>query len=452
MYPSYEERIEDLKTLEAMLKSCRKGAEEALSEDFRTHPPQLTMLIELLMPLSKSRYIRENLKKWMKPQPRHFDRVVHGESRNYVMYQPLGVVGNMAAWNAPFMISLGPLLDILAAGNRAIIKPSELAPATGKVLKEIVSRSFKADHVAVVTGEVDLAQEFATMPWDHLVYTGGQAVGKLVMKAAAENLTPVTLELGGKCSVIIAEDSVNETTVSAILSNKIMKGGQVCIAPDYVLVPETQKDAFVSLCQEILPRMLPSYTNHPQSTGIINERHLDRLLSYLEDAEQKGARLIQLYDLDESVNREDRKPPFTLILDLHDEMEAMRNEIFGPILPVLTYNALNDAISYINAHERPLALYFYTKNKKQAKDLLMRTISGGACINSMCTQVMIPSLPFGGVGYSGMGRYGGFEGFQTFSNQRSIFEMGKGILPEDTFYPPYGETLDGLLNFAFMRE
>jgi coniferyl-aldehyde dehydrogenase len=272
------------------------------------------------------------------------------------------------------------------------------------------------------------------------------------MKAASENLTPVTLELGGKCPVIVAEDSVNEATVSAVLAYKILKGGQVCIAPDYVFVPENKRDAFVSLCKEIMPGMLPSYTDHAQSTGIINERHLDRLLSYLEDAEVKGAELVQLYERDESVNREDRKPPFTLILDPDDGMKVMQEEIFGPILPVKTYASIDDAISYINDHERPLALYIYSNNKKQVKDVLKRTISGGACVNTMLVHAAIPSVPFGGVGYSGMGRYKGFEGFQTFSNQRTVFEMGERVLPADTFYPPYGETMEQLLEFVLMRD
>ena len=427
MYPSLEERIEVLETLESMVKDCRKDAEEALAQDFYTHPPHLTKFLELGGVLTGSRSARANLKKWMRSQLLPLDRAAYGDSRSYVTYQPKGVVGNMAPWNAPFLVSLAPLADILAAGNRAIVKPSELAPASAALIKEIVSRSFEPDHVAVVTGGTDLAQEFAGLPWDHLMYTGGQAVGKLVMKAASENLTPVTLELGGKCPVIISADSIDNETVSDILVGKIAKNGQACLAPDYVFVPEGKQDPFISLCQEIMPGIMPSYSENPQCTGIINETHLDRLLSYLEDAERKGARLVQLYASAEPVNRKERKIPFTLVLNPDDEMEVMKNEIFGPIMPVKTYRSIEGVISYVNSGERPLALYCYTKDKRLAKDVLRRTVSGGACINSIAGHVFQPSMPFGGIGHSGMGRYRGFEGFKTFSNQRAVFEKGKSV-------------------------
>jgi len=422
MYPTYEERIQSLETFESMLNDCRKDAEEALSQDFYTHPPYLTDLLELNILRDGLRFIRANLKKWMRSQPMPLNRVISGECKGYVTYQPVGVVGNMAAWNAPFLISLGPLAYILAAGNRAIVKPSELAPACAEVLKEMVSRSFERDHVAVVTGEVDLAQAYVKLPWDHLVYTGNPQVGKLVMKAASENLTPVTLELGGKCPVIIAEDSVNGQTVSDIILHKTLNNGQVCITADYVFIPEGQQDAFVSLFQQTMPMMMPSYTDNPECTGIINDKHFDRLLSYLEDAEQKGARLVQPYVPAEPANRKERKVPFTLVLNPSDEMEVMKNEIFGPILPVKTYNSIDEAIAYVNSHERPLALYCYSRNKRLAKDVLGSTLSGGACINSISMHAAQSALPFGGIGNSGMGRYGGFEGFKTFSNQKSVYE------------------------------
>jgi coniferyl-aldehyde dehydrogenase len=449
MYLSYEQRIEALKAIESMVLDCRSDAEEALTEDFCTHPPLLTTSVELLLVFTRSKFVRSNLKKWMKPQSRSIDRMAYGLGRCYVTYQPLGVVGIMGPWNVPILATLAPLVDVLASGNRAIIKPSELAPACAALLKEMVSRSFEPDHVAVVTGEVDLAQEFARMPWDHLLYTGGAAVGKLVMKAASENLTPVTLELGGKCPVIIIEDRVDKGTVSDILACKIVKNGQACISPDYVFVPESQRDRFVSLCRKIMPSMLPSYSDSSHCTGIINEQHLDRLISYLEDAEQKGARLVQLYSSDEPVNRKERKMPFTLVLDPGDEMEVMKNEIFGPIIPVMTYRNLDEAISYVNNHERPLALYCYTKDMDIAGRVLRETISGGACINSVAAHVLHPSLPFGGVGNSGMGEYGGFEGFKTFSNQRSIYKRGWSLIGAEAFYPPYGKKMERLIKIAF---
>jgi len=436
-----------LEAIESMIRGHRKDVEAALEADFFTHPPQISTAGELLLVDTRSKYVRKNLEKWMKPESRKIDHIAYGFSTGWVMYQPVGVVGNMTPWNVPFLASLAPLVDILAAGNRAIIKPSEMTPVSSATLKEMVAKAFSPDYVTVVLGDVDLAQEFARMPWDHLLYTGNPGVGKLVMKAASDNLTPVTLELGGKCPLIIDEDSVNKRTVSDFLAAKVFKNGQTCIAPDYVFVPEGQRDAFISLCRRIMPSMFPSYTDHPQCVGIINDRHLDRLVLYLDDAKQKGANLVQLYSHDEQVNRQERKVPFTLVLEPTDEMEVMKNEIFGPIAPVKTYRRIDEAISYVNSHERPLALYFYTKDKHKGDRVLRETYSGGACLNAIQEHVLHPSMPFGGIGNSGMGRYNGYEGFKTFSNQRSVYQK-RWSLFAGAFYPPYGKKLDRVINFV----
>ncbi len=445
-YPAHHERVAALEALEAMLKRYRPRIEQALAEDFRAHPPQLTAICEILGPVERARFARANLKRWMRPQPRRVNRMVYGFSRAYVLYQPKGVVGNMSPWNFPVDLSVGPLADILAAGNRAILKPSELAPASAELVKEMVGRTFDRDQVAVVNGGVDLARAFASMPWDHLLYTGGPSVGKVVMRAASENLTPVTLELGGKCPAIVAADSVDATTVANILAAKVVKNGQMCISVDYVLVPEEKAAAFVSLAQEAMARMLPSYATNPQSTGIIDERNLDRLLAYLEDATRKGGRVVALGGGDVSVNRAQRKMPFSLVLEPSDDMEVMRNEIFGPILPVKTYRSWAEALDYVNARERPLALYVYARDGTRAGDTLRRTMSGGACVNSAAIHATVPSLPFGGIGRSGMGRHHGFEGFLTFSHQKSVFRPGPGYVPS-ILYPPYGRTLDRILGW-----
>jgi coniferyl-aldehyde dehydrogenase len=443
-YPAYRERIDALEKLEAMMKRHRKKVEAALHADFRTHPPQMTVVCEMLGPIERARFARKNLRRWMKPQPRAASRVQFGFSKTYVMYQPVGVVGNMSPWNFPIDLAIGPLADILAAGNRAILKPSELAPASAALVKEMIGETFAADQVAVVIGGLPLAQEFTRLPWDHLLYTGGPAVARQVMKAAAENLTPVTLELGGKCPSIVLPDSVDEASVANILATKIVKNGQMCITPDYVFVPQAERDRFVSLAQAAMAKMLPSYTESPQSTGIINERHLDRLRSYLDDARAKGARLVELSGTE--VNRKDRKLPFTAVLDPREDMEVMKNEIFGPILPIVTYATLDEVTTYVNAHERPLALYIYTKDAAQADALLRRTISGGACVNTAAVHAAVPSLPFGGIGNSGMGRHHGFEGFLTFSHQKSVFKAGFGYNPK-LLYPPYGRTLERVLDW-----
>ncbi len=443
-YPPYAERIETLHVLEAMVKKYRRRAEEALAEDFRTHPPQLTAVCELLGPVERARFARENLWRWMKPQARRANRLVYGLSKTYVMHQPKGVVGNLSPWNLPIDLSVGPLADILAAGNRAILKPSELAPASAALVEEMVSHTFDRDQVAVVTGGVDLARAFAAMPWDHLLYTGGPAVGKMVMRAASENLTPVTLELGGKCPAILDADSVNPETVANILAVKIIKNGQLCVNVDYVLVPEDRAEAFVSLAQDAMARMVPSYATNPQSTGIIDDRNLDRLLAYLDDAREKGGRVVTLGGGDVSVNRADRKMPFSLVLDPRGDMDVMRDEIFGPILPLVTYRSWDEATAYVNARERPLALYVFTKDRKRADDVLRRTVSGGACVNAAAIHATVPSLPFGGIGYSGMGRHHGFEGFLTFSHEKAVFRSGPGYI-RSIAYPPYGRKLERVL-------
>jgi coniferyl-aldehyde dehydrogenase len=443
-YPSYGERIEALRALEAMVKKYRRKSEEALAEDFRVHPPQLTALCELLGPVERARFARTNLRNWMRPQARPANRLVYGLSQTYVMYQPKGVIGNLSPWNLPIDLAVGPLVDILAAGNRAILKPSELAPASAALVEEMVSNTFDRDCVAVVNGGVDLARAFAGMPWDHLLYTGGPAVAKMVMKAASENLTPVTLELGGKCPAIVDADSVDAETVANILAVKVIKNGQLCINVDYVLVPEDRVEVFVSLAQAAMARMIPSYATNPQSTGIIDDRNLDRLLAYLDDASRKGGRVVALGGGEVSVNRAERKMPFSLVLDPRDDMEVMRNEIFGPILPVMTYRSWDEATAYVNGRERPLALYVFTKDRKRADVVLRRTVSGGACINAAAIHVTVPSLPFGGIGRSGMGRHHGFEGFLTFSHEKAVFRRGPGYLPS-LLYPPYGRKLERIL-------
>jgi coniferyl-aldehyde dehydrogenase len=444
IYPSYAQRIKSLQALEAMIKKYRRKIEQALNADFGTHPPQLTTLCELIGPVERSRFARANLKKWMRPQRRGANRLLFGLSKTYVFYQPVGVVGNMSPWNFPIELSIGPLVDILSAGNRAILKPSELAPASAELVKEMIGDTFAREHVAVVTGGLDLSQEFTRLPWDHLIYTGGPAVAKMVMKAASENLTPVTLELGGKCPAIVAADSIDAQTVKNILATKIIKNGQMCITTDYVFVPRASRDRFVELAAAAMAQMLPSYTSNPQSTGVINERHLERLLGYIQDAKAKGATVVELSG--SGVNRTDRKLPFTMVLEPPEDTDVMCNEIFGPILPLKTYISIDEVIAYVNAHDRPLALYIYTKDRRLADQVLKRTLSGGACVNAAAIHAAVPSLPFGGIGNSGMGRHHGFEGFLTFSHQKAVFKSGFGFNPK-LLYPPYGRTLDHALNF-----
>lgn len=447
MYPSYKSRVEKLKALASMIKKFRRKIEEALNSDFESHPKQLVTLCEVMPPIERINYALANLKSWMKPKRYPSNILKYGLSKVYVLYQPVGVVGNMSPWNFPVEIAIGPLVDILAAGNRAIVKPSELAPASAELVKEMLSVTFERNQAAAVTGGVQLAKEFTSFPWDHLVYTGGPTVARLVMKAAAENLTPVTLELGGKCPAIIAPDSVDEKTITTILATKNIKSGQMCITIDYVFVPEAQLEKFITIAQNQICKLLPSYENNTDVTGIINKHHLNRLIDYVEDAKQKGVRVIEYPSKGKHMKK--RRHPFTFVINPDDNTKVMQNEIFGPILPIKTYNKISDVIQYVNSHDRPLALYVNTKNHNLSNEILKKTISGGACVNSASIHASIQSLPFGGIGNSGMGRHHGYEGFLSFSHQKSIFEAGIGFMPK-MLYPPYGASLERILNF-FIR-
>lgn len=443
-YPSLEARRESLKRLRAACAFARKGVAEALAADFGSHDPSIGLLWELAGVLGRIRYTSEHLPRFMASSPREGDPFFP-DGRCYVRYQPKGVVGNMAPWNFPIDISLGPLVDILAAGNRAIVKPSENAPHCAELVRQAIASAFDPSEVAVVTGGLDMAQAFAETPWDHLIYTGNPAVARQVMAAAAKNLTPVTLELGGKCPSIIAPDRVTEETCAEILSIKAVKSGQVCINTDYVLAPHDRIEAIVEHMKAIWARMFPQFVANPNSVGIINARHYDRLTGYIAEAKARGVRVIELGG--EAPDRNARKFPLTLVLDPPDDLALMQDEIFGPILPIKSYGSLDEAIAYVNGKAHPLALYVFTDDPATADHVITRTTSGGACVNSIAVHAAIPSLPFGGIGNSGMGAHHGLEGFQTFSHARAVFERGAGNGWE-LLRPPWGDPLAAIAAMA----
>jgi coniferyl-aldehyde dehydrogenase len=306
---------------------------------------------------------------------------------------------------------------------------------------DMIASAFDPGQFTAVAGGLQLAKTFSTLEWDHLMYTGSTEVGRSVAVAAAHNLVPVTLELGSKCPALITEDGLNDTTIETIVGAKTIKNGQMCVTVDYALVPEASRDRFARMVEQKLETRIPGYTRHKDGTGIINERHLDRLLGYLADAEAKGATLIQIGG---EVDRRTRRMPFTLVLDASDDMQVMQNEIFGPILPVKTYRELDDAIDTINRHERPLGVYVFTDSPDHAKHVLDRTVSGGACVNAAALQAAVPSLAFGGIGKSGSGRHHGYEGFLEFSNPRGVVERGQDDLVSALF-APYGELADAVI-------
>jgi coniferyl-aldehyde dehydrogenase len=445
-YPSVAERRARLEALMGMVVGNRMRIHEALSEDFGVHPGALSDLAEVLTVVGRAAFAHQHLEEWMAPESRETDPDLHGTARAAIVYQPKGVIGNISPWNFPFDLSLGPLVDMLAAGNRAILKPSEYTPACSALLQEMLGATFDRDLVGVVTGGLELAKEFPTLRWDHLLYTGNTEVGRLIAKAAAENLVPLTLELGGKSPVVVLDDSVDSGAVAQILGTKMVKNGQMCISPDYALVPRDRVPEFVELARAHYADRLSDYAASEDCTGIISERHLDRVNGLLDEARERGAEIVQLGG--EQTDRETRRMPVSLVIDPDVSLGLMREEIFGPVLPVVPYDSVDEAIGQVNAGERPLGLYVFAADEEAAQDVLDRTVSGGAAVNACAAQGALPSLGFGGVGNSGTGRHHGIDGFHEFSNPRGVVYRGEGGAL-DAFLPPYGEQAKALLDGIF---
>ncbi|MEO0603209.1 MAG: coniferyl aldehyde dehydrogenase [Myxococcota bacterium] len=448
--PSATQRIAWLKQLEQMVLRNQDRIAEAIAADFGTHAPALTRITELLGPVGRARYARKQVRRWMSPQSRPIDRVLFGLARNELRPQPVGLVGNMSPWNFPFDISFGPLADTLAAGCRTVIKPSEHVPESAALIEELVTEFFDPDVVAVVRGGVELAKAFAARPGDHLLFTGGPEIAKEVMRAAAEHLTPVTLELGGKNPTVVAPDKIDLATARTIVATKMVKAGQMCITTDYVFVPRDRMDDFVDLAQQAMRGLYPRAIDNPDSTSIIDQRHFDRLESWVKEAEAAGATVVPLDPAGEEMDREGRKLPLYLVLDPSDELQLMRHEIFGPILPVKPYDDLDEVLAYINARPRPLALYVFSGRSAIVDRIVDGTVSGGVAVNAVALHAMQPTLPFGGTGRSGMGHHHGYEGFLTFSKMKPVFRQFP-INGSSLLYPPYGAAVKRLLDFLLPR-
>lgn len=433
--PSLQERRGRIERLMGMLMAHRERISAALSSDFGVHPVPASDLIEVLGLVGRASYVLENLEAWMQPVPRETDPAMLGTARAYVQSQPKGVVGNMVPWNFPFDLSVGPMIDMLAAGNRVMVKPSEYTPACAALLREMVATTFEPDLVHVVVGGVALARAFAAMPWNHLLYTGSPDIGREIMAAAAKNLTPVTLELGGKCPALLTPGSVTPANVESIIGTKTIKNGQMCVSVDYCLVPRAELERFVDLAVDFVQNAAPTYSRGPDCTGIISSRHLDRLVNLLQEAEGRGAHIVPL----EAAGRIDhvsRRMPMYLVVDPPKDLGLMREEIFGPILPLLVYDQVDEAVAHVNAGERPLGLYVFGDDEAVIDHVLVSTISGGAVVNACALQGALPSLGFGGNGMSGMGRHHGIDGFREFSNQRGVVVRGTGDVIK-AFYAPY---------------
>lgn len=446
-FPSLAERQELLGALAGMLMSHRTQIEEAMSSDFGAHPALAADLIEVLGPAGRAVHAAQQLEGWMAAEPREADPALFGSGRAFVQPQPKGVIGNIVPWNFPFDLSVGPLIEMLAAGNRVVIKPSEYTPACGELLREMVRATFDRDRVDVVVGGLELARAFTRVRWDHLLYTGSPGVGREIAKAAAEQLVPVTLELGGKCPAILTGDSIDAESVKQVLGTKALKNGQMCISVDYCLVPRGRLEEFAGLAADYVRDSMPGYCQSDSCTGMISSRHLQRIQGLLEDARARGCDVRPLEDAGD-VDPATRQMPISLVIDPPDDLALMQEEIFGPILPVKAYDELDEAIDYVNGGERPLALYVFAKDEALADDVLRRTTSGGACVNCAAVHGALPSLPFGGIGQSGSGRHHGVEGFREFSNLRGVFVRGEGDLLE-AFAPPYGPMAQAVVDAAF---
>ena len=443
--PSLAQRRASLRKLRAAVLARRGHLEAALDADFGHRSRHETAIMEMLPLTWGIDYLHRNLRRFMRPERRHVALPMR-LARAHIEYQPLGVIGIIAPWNYPFSLALMPLATALAAGNRAMIKPSEFTPATSDVLVALVNETFSVDEVAVVTGDASTGAAFAGLPFDHLFFTGSTAVGRAVMRAASEHLVPVTVELGGKSPVLVDRGQPLERVATAIAYGKLANAGQTCIAPDYVLLPEDEVEEFVEAWGKAVAALYPAGPASEDYTSIVSPRHYDRLRGLLDDARAKRARVIETGPSPELAKGRAHTLPPTLVLNVRDDMRIMQEEIFGPLLPIVTYRDLAEAIAFVNARPRPLALYYFGSSATNRTRVLTRTTSGGVTINGTLLHYVQEDLPFGGVGPSGFGAYHGIEGFRTFSHQKAVLDSGRwngGAL----LRPPFGRLTTLILSW-----
>ncbi|RXH20737.1 coniferyl aldehyde dehydrogenase [Bradyrhizobium guangzhouense] len=430
------ERLDRLARLRAVVADNEERFRQAISADFGHRSAVETTIAEAMLVFSEIRHAAKHLKTWMAPQ-RVATALQFLPARNRLMPQPLGVVGIIAPWNYPLQLTLAPAIGAIAAGNRIIIKPSELVPHFSALLKETVAEKFDAGELLVTGVEDEVAKGFVHLPFDHLVFTGSTRVGRLVAEAAGRNLTPVTLELGGKSPAIIDASADLDEAAERIAYGKLLNAGQTCIAPDYVLVPESTMQAFAEKVRAAMRRMFGADPANKDYTSIISDRHYARLEALVAEAAQHGAKILQPAKADDPNWKAHRKFPPTLILGATEDMAVMREEIFGPVLPVLGTREPADAITFINRRDRPLALYWFGKDRAARDEVLTRTVSGGVTINDCLFHFAQTNQPMGGVGASGTGAYHGEWGFKTFSKLKPVFYRSKFNRLAD-LYPPYG--------------
>jgi coniferyl-aldehyde dehydrogenase len=451
--PSAERRIEWLDRAIGLIVGHKEQIADALREDFGHRSVHATLLTDVSGSIGPLKHAKAHLRSWMRREKRKVTPAILGVfgARAYVEYQPKGVVGVISPWNFPVNLTFSPLAGIFAAGNRVMIKPSEFTPRSSELMERMFRSAFDESEVAVFTGGPDVGGAFSRLAFDHLLFTGATSIAYHVMRAAAENLVPTTLELGGKSPVIIGSSADMALTAKRVMMGKTLNAGQICLAPDYVLVPEGRKAEFVGAAEIAVKAMFPTMKDNPDYTSVINQRHYDRLTGYLDDAKAKGAELIEINPAREDFRQQPfHKIPPTLVLNPTDDMQIMKDEIFGPLLPVKTYTRTDEAVDYVNAHARPLGLYYFGNDPAEQSKVLSRTVSGGVSVNDVVMHVSMEDLPFGGIGPSGMGAYHGIDGFRTFSHAKAVFQQTKSDVTA-MMRPPYGEKIQKMLDGQIKR-
>ena len=448
--PSINLRVDRLNRLTSMLVENRYAFTEALSSDFGSRSQNASLMTDVYTVLPEITNAIKNIKRWTKDEKRSSNMPfsLFG-AKSYIRYEPLGTIGMISPWNFPVNLAFGPLASIFAAGNQVMHKPSELTPETAALMKELCDKAYDQDEFATFLGGPETGEAFSKLNFDHLLYTGSGNVGKHVMNAAAQNLVPVTLELGGKSPVVVGNSADIQASAKRVMFGKTMNAGQICLAPDYVMVHKDKKDEFITEAEKAVADYYPNIKNNDDYTSIINERHFDRLNGLIDDAREKGATINQINPSNEDFSQQEFfKIPPTIITDTSDDMRVMKEEIFGPILPVLEYTDVEEALDTINSKDRPLGLYYFGTDKNEQSNVLDNTSSGGVTINNVVGHIQQQDLPFGGVGPSGMGRYHSQDGFKNFSNARAVFKDVPFFMDNLAFgmiRPPYKEGFENFI-------
>lgn len=446
---SSETRMDRLERAVQVVKKHQKAFVQAMNEDFGHRSEHQSLFTDVASSVGPLRHAQQNLNRWQKKDKR---KVTPGilallGAKAWVEYQPLGVVGVISPWNFPVNLTFTPLAGVLSAGNRCMIKPSEYTPATSAAMAAGFAEEFDEEEIAVITGGPQTGADFSGLAFDHLLFTGATSVAKHVMRAASENLVPVTLELGGKSPVIISPKADMAPTTDALMAGKMMNAGQICLAPDYVFVPRDRMGEFVESSKRSVAKMYPTLLDNPDYTSVVNARHFERINGYVDEARERGVEVVEINPADEDFRQQSaHKIAPTLLIDPPEDSAVMQEEIFGPVMPIKSYDSLDETLDYVNSHDRPLGLYYFGTDQQETERVLNQTTSGGVTLNDVVMHVAQENLPFGGVGPSGMGAYHGEDGFRTFSHAKSVFKQATFNPAEKLgLRPPYGDKLMSLL-------